>query len=62
MTINENSIIKFCLLTTLKISMKKNAAIGIDKLSEPLILIASEIVIAKLHSIIAKKEPRLSNC
>ena len=34
---------------------------GIDILSEPFMLIASEIVIAKLHSIIAKKDPRLSN-
>ena len=35
--------------------MKKNAAIGTDKLSEPLILIASAIVMAKQHSVIAKK-------
>ena len=45
----------------LKISIKKNAVIGIDKLSEPLLLIASAIVMAKQHSIIAKKDSRVSN-
>ena len=41
--------------------MKKNATIGTDKLSEPLTLIASAIVMAKQHSIIAKKDSRMSN-
>ena len=61
MITNENSIVKFCLLTILNISMKKNAAKGIDILSEPFALIASEIVMAKQHSIIARKDSRVSN-
>ena len=47
--------------TILKISMKKNATIGIDILSEPFMLIASAIVMAKQLSIIAKKDSRVSN-
>ena len=61
MIVNENPIIKFCTFTVLNIFMKKNAIIGTDKLSEPLILIPSAIVIAKEHSIIAKKDSRVSN-
>ena len=45
----------------LKISMKKNAVKGIDILSEPFMLIASAIVMAKQHSIIAKKDSKVSN-
>ena len=41
--------------------MKKNAVKGIDILSEPFMLIASAIVMAKQHSIIAKKDSRVSN-
>ena len=41
--------------------MKKNAVKGIDILSEPFMLIASAIVMAKQDSIIAKKVSRVSN-
>ena len=53
------SIIKFSLFNMLKISMKKNAVKGIDILSEPSVLIASAIVIAKQHVIIAKKDSKI---
>ena len=45
----------------LNISMKKNAVRGTDILSEPFMLIASAIVMAEQHSIIAKKDSRVSN-
>ena len=46
----------------LNISMKKIAVKGIDILSEPFMLIASAIAMAKQLSIIAKKDSRVSNC
>ena len=58
--INKNPIVKFCMFAILNNSIKRNAVIGIDKLSEPLLLIASAIVIARVHSIIAKKDSRVS--
>ena len=49
------------MFTILKISIKKNATTGTDILSEPFMLIASAIVMAKLHSVIAKKDSKVSN-